>query len=87
MEIGVRFIVVFQTDGLDKKGMKKSFEDDGITVEQIDEDILTMGDTKYPVTTYLLRGSLGDFLKTKIKYNCQSAEDNMYVLFPIERGA
>lgn len=87
MEIRVKFVVVFQSEGLDKKGMKKAFEKDGLTIDEIKEDILTMDDNQYQVTLFILDGGLGDFLKTKIKYNCQSAEDNIYVLFPIERGA
>lgn len=87
MEIKVKFVVVFQTDGLDRDGMKEAFEKDGLTIDEIREDILTMGDNQYQVTLFILDGGLGDFFKTKIKYNCQSAEDNIYVLFPIERGA
>lgn len=80
----VKFVFVVQTDGLDKDGLKTDFEKDGLIVSEIVEDMLTMNNKQFPVTLYYLEGSLAKYIGTKMKYRCQSAEDNMYVLFPIE---
>ena len=80
----IKFVFVVQTEELDVKELKVELEKEGVIVSEIDEDILSIGDRKCPVTLYYLDGTLGQYIRIRLKYHCVTAEDSEYVLFPIE---
>lgn len=77
-EIG--YAIIFQVDGLDLEGVSETLSKYGKIVD-IYDDIL--GGDK-PVKVVIIRCTLSNGLRLKWDFNCVSAEDNEYVLFPME---
>lgn len=82
VNMGVKFVIVFQMDGLDVEGMKEELNKI-CTVTELQEDILELSTGKVPVMLYYMDGTLAQFMRAKLRYNCKAALDNNYVLFPM----
>lgn len=83
----VKYVVVFKKDGLNVNGLLNELMDiGGIIVTDITDDELVSddGSEKTPVKLYFMESSFSKFFKFKLKYNCVTAEDSQYVLFPME---
>ena len=79
MEIRIKYVIIFQKDGLDESiidDLNKSYG----TVTEVEDKML---DDETPVRLYYIDGTFGQFTKVKLDLNCVSAEDSNYVLFPM----
>ena len=75
----IRFVIVFQVDGLDLEGLKPDLEKYGKVVDveyRTDDDL---GD----LCLVTMESSLGDFLTLKVILNAVSPTGQRYVLFPM----
>ena len=81
MDFGIRFAIVFQEDGLDKDAVRADLSSIAKIVEESDGTIESIHGKIVPLWAYILEGSLADFTKIKLRYNCE--RDGWY-LFPRE---
>ena len=84
MNIEVRFAVVFQKDGLDLEAVLEDLKTYGEVTGTQDDELIADDGERTPVMLVFLTASFGKFNLFKLKYNCVSAEDSQYVLFPME---
>lgn len=74
----VRYVVVFQNDGLNAEGVINDINKEYGTVFDQEEKAL---DEETPVTLMYIDGSLSQYISFKFAYNC--VEPRKYVLFPM----
>lgn len=79
MDIRVKFMFAVQTEGLNKDGTKDILSKYGTV-----EDIRDIPDDKLPMTLYLVDAKYRDFLRCKRDLNCVTADNNEYILVPME---
>ena len=79
MEIRVKYVVVFQKDGLDETIIDDLNNNYGTVFDVEDNEL----DENTPVKMYYIDGTFGQFTKIKWDLNCVAAETNQYVLFPM----
>ena len=77
--IVIRYAMVFREDGLDLEGLKETLSKYG-SIFDIEDNLF--GDE--PVKIIYIETSLGDSIRLILDFNCVEAEDNKYVLFPME---
>lgn len=78
----IRYCIVFNSDGLDRKWIEKDISKYGkiFNVEEIEdeEDHMTI--------FYLSTTSIADYTMIKIRYNCLEDPTNRYILWPMAEG-
>ena len=81
----VKYAVVFKADRLDLEGLKNTLSDWGEIFEIDDDELLSNdGKEKTPVKVVYIDMPFGKAFRFKLEFNCVEAEDNQYVLFPME---
>ena len=77
----IRFGMVFQEDGLDKDGIREELLKVCNVMDESDGSKEDINHNVVPIWVYILEGDFSDYIKIKLKYNC---EVNEWLLFPIE---
>ncbi len=75
----IRYGIVFLVDGLNLEGVIKDLSNYGEVTDVLDE---MLGDD--PVKIVFITCDFAKAFKLKLDYNCVSAEDNKYLLFPMK---
>lgn len=77
----IGFAVIFQEEGLNKDHMRKELSNMANLVGESDGTIEDRDHNEVPIWAYLMDGTLSEYLKIKLEYNC---EEYNYMLFPRE---
>lgn len=80
----VRYAVVFQREDLQEESVLNDLEKYGKVVEHYYDDLVSNDGNKTPVMIVILELPFGKAFSFKMNYHCVPAEDNEYVLFPME---
>lgn len=86
MEMRVRAIIVFKTDGLDEPAIKSELEKDVSVLDVTDDNMSYVDDENKtitePVRLFYLDGTLGQITKLKLKWNCFTTPQSPWVFYP-----
>lgn len=87
MNIGLKFAIVVQKDGLEnEKEFVKAVESFGNTGLEVESDTIEFEDGEVvPVKIFYFKGNIVSYVRTKMELNCvESKEFGMWVLWPVD---